>query len=130
MIKNRFVIVANWIGHGMQFRAIVDEKFSVYPRHRGGDKIVDTLESTSQGINSDLNNPDTYNMKVNYPAYATYGDNEIRCRKLELSHSITVNYSQDWSCPGNNIKKNNKNEKYIKNHIRTFVFKWYLIFSS
>lgn len=61
------------------------------------DEIADVDESTLDGINSDPADPDTYNMGG---IYATYGDNEIRCRKKELNPGIVVHPDRDWANPG------------------------------
>jgi len=37
-------------------------------------------------------------------AYSAYGDNEIRGRKKELTHGITVEPSKDWANPGSQSK--------------------------
>lgn len=62
-----------------------------------GDAIPDASEPTYDGIASDPRNPDTYQMGG---GYSTYGDNEIRCRKKELDHSITYYPKLDWANPG------------------------------
>ncbi len=45
------------------------------------------------------NNPDTYQISLSNRKYAPYGDNEIRCRKVELD---VTNYHPeiDWANPG------------------------------
>jgi hypothetical protein len=61
-----------------------------------GDGIADTNESYLQLINTKVNDPDTYNMGGRY---ATYGDNEIRCRNKELG-PVSCNPNADWANPG------------------------------
>ena len=64
-----------------------------------GDGIADSDESTLQGVETLVDNPDTYNMASYNTAYETNGDNEIRCRKAELN---VTNYHprRDWANPG------------------------------
>ncbi len=67
-----------------------------------GDGIRDTSETTNNatsygGVASDPNNADTYNMG---DGYSSYGDNEIRCRKIELNLTITIYPERDWANPG------------------------------
>lgn len=61
------------------------------------DGIANADEPTLDGINSDPNDPDTYNMGG---GYSGYGDNEIRCRKKELTPGISVVPTADWANPG------------------------------
>ena len=69
-----------------------------------GDRIADADEATLDGINSNPADPDTFNLKSIFSGYAAYGDNELRCRKKELSPGITVAPSQDWANPGSQSK--------------------------
>lgn len=62
-----------------------------------GDRIADADEPTLDGVNSSATNADTYNMGANY---AAYGDNDIRCRKIEINHSTSYHPSKDWANPG------------------------------
>ena len=66
-----------------------------------GDGVANADEPTLDGVNSDPADPDTYNMGG---TYSGYGDNEIRCRKKELSISITVFPRLDWANPGSQSK--------------------------
>ncbi len=83
------------------------EHLNIYSLFHGqtdndSDGIPNAAETTPNatsygGIASDLNASDTYNMGG---AYAAYGDNEIRCRKTELSHTIAIHPDRDWANPG------------------------------
>jgi hypothetical protein len=59
-----------------------------------GDGIADSAET-----DSNPNNPDTFNMAAYAPDYATYGDNEIKCRKMELT-PLKYYPKLDWANPG------------------------------
>ena len=71
------------------------------------DGIPNLIEPLAEftGINgnqltTDPNDPDTYNMGG---TYALYGDEEMRCRAVELNigfFGMTVDGTQDWSSPG------------------------------
>ncbi|MBM4040992.1 MAG: hypothetical protein FJ290_21035 [Planctomycetes bacterium] len=63
------------------------------------DGIPNIHEDGFLAITTDPNDPDTYNMGG---VYATYGDNEIRCRKQELDTGLTVTDADDWAYPGTN----------------------------
>ncbi|PYK29610.1 MAG: hypothetical protein DME57_09785 [Verrucomicrobia bacterium] len=65
-----------------------------------GDMIPTTSEGTTDGIASDPDDPDTFNIRASIPDYATYGDNEIRCRKEELKHTVPYHPQKDWADPG------------------------------
>lgn len=65
-----------------------------------GDGIADADEGTLDGINSNSADPDTFNLRSIFPGYSAYGDNEVRCRKKELSPGITVLPAADWANPG------------------------------
>lgn len=62
-----------------------------------GDGIDDTAEATLCGIKSDPNDPDTFNMGG---SYSSYGDDEVRCRKVENELTITYHTDKDWANPG------------------------------
>lgn len=66
------------------------------------DGVDNSDEPTLDGITSDPSNPDTYDSATffSYPSYATYGDDEVRCRKIELTPGITVYPKRDWANPG------------------------------
>jgi hypothetical protein len=74
------------------------------PGDPDADAIPSADEPTFQGISTDGGNPDTFNMAARYPNYATYGDNEIRCRYLELHLTIPIHPELDWANPGCNSK--------------------------
>lgn len=87
--------VAETIGH---------EKYHkyIYETYNGqadtdSDGIPDSIESTMDGINTFVHDPDSYNMGGHY---SSYGDNELRCRKKELSPGIAVYPDRDWSEDG------------------------------
>ena len=61
------------------------------------DGIPSSVEPTQDGISTHPNDPDTYRMGG---GYSLYGDNEIRCRKHELSLTISVYPDKDWANPG------------------------------
>lgn len=63
------------------------------------DSIPNVFEPIFLDIATDPNDPDTYNM--GWP-YTTYGDQELRCRKIELDHGLNVNDEDDWAYPGTN----------------------------
>ncbi|MBM4035987.1 MAG: hypothetical protein FJ291_29985 [Planctomycetes bacterium] len=63
------------------------------------DGIPNIMEATFLGISTDTNDPDTYNM--GFP-YDTYGDQELRARKIELTPGLTANPADDWAYPGSN----------------------------
>lgn len=65
-----------------------------------GDGIPNTSETTNTstsygGVASDFNTSDTYHM-----AYGTYSDQELRCRKKELTLTINIYTNLDWANPG------------------------------
>lgn len=64
------------------------------------DRILDSSENGLDGIISDEKNPDTYNLGQFGGNYGAYGDEDIRCRKLELRKSIPVFPEKDWANPG------------------------------
>jgi len=57
-------------------------------------------------LTTDANDPDTYNMDAMWgpgSSYAGYGDQEMRCRAVELNTAfvgVGVNGALDWSFPG------------------------------
>jgi hypothetical protein len=65
-----------------------------------GDGIPSAAEAGTDGIRSNPQNPDTFNISGSIPEYATYGDEEIRCRKEELKHTIQYHVEKDWADPG------------------------------
>ena len=73
------------------------DSFVFFPDDIDKDKIIDSDEPTLDGVSSDPSNSDTFGMGGTYVGYA---DNEIRCRKLELTSTITLYPSKDWANPG------------------------------
>ena len=69
-----------------------------------GDYIPTFAEGWYDGIVSNPNDPDTYNMKDGASEYQDYGDDEIRCRKYEAAPDPEkrVQYypERDWADPG------------------------------
>jgi hypothetical protein len=66
------------------------------------DDVDNSDEPHLDGIKSDALNADTYNVATatRKPEYSVYGDNEVRCRKIEMTHSIGVYPTLDWANPG------------------------------
>ena len=67
-----------------------------------GDRIPDAHEATFRGVATDPNNPDTFNVDVEFPGlgYNTNGDQDIRCQLRELDMTITLHPERDWANPG------------------------------
>lgn len=62
------------------------------------DETIPTIEeATFDGVRSDSTNADTFLMGG---TYSGYGDNEIRCRNIELSLTIAIHTNADWADPG------------------------------
>ncbi len=69
-----------------------------------GDGIADADEATLDGVNSNSANADTYGLGPAFgnplgTGYNLYGDNELRCRKKELSPGPYFP-ALDWANPG------------------------------
>lgn len=64
------------------------------------DGVDDSDEPLLDGIKSDPLNPDTFNSASIYPPYSSYGDDEVRCRKIELTPGINIYPNRDWASPG------------------------------
>jgi hypothetical protein len=62
-----------------------------------GDEISAQPEGALDGVKSDPSNGDTFNMGG---GYSSYGDNEVRCRKVERALTIHYYPSKDWASPG------------------------------
>lgn len=75
----------------------------IYDRFHGqgedpdGDGIPTTEEGILDGMTTHPNNPNTYNLDE---VYQKYGDDEVRCRKIEQSLSIPMYPASDWANPG------------------------------
>ena len=75
----------------------------IYDRFHGqgedpdGDGIPTTEEGVLDGMATHPNDPNTYNLGENYQKY---GDDEVRCRKIEQTLSIPMYPASDWSNPG------------------------------
>jgi len=76
------------------------------PADTDRDRIPDADEPDYLDIATDPADPDTYltAQTLNHPPYATYGDEEIRCRLLETKedfvHSYEIRPEKDWAAPG------------------------------
>ena len=66
------------------------------------DRMPDWLElGKAMGIHSATNHPDTYNLELNlHPAYAEYGDEELRCRIHQTHLTLPIFPEKDWANPG------------------------------
>ena len=65
-----------------------------------GDGIPTSEEASYYGISTHPNDPDTYNMKAYNSVYWSYGDDEIRCRKVSTYSIIPIFPNLDWANPG------------------------------
>ena len=67
-----------------------------------GDGIPTSAEPTEDGIATSPTCPDTYNVFSVFPIldYNKYGDNEIRCRRIEEKLVIKIFPKLDWANPG------------------------------
>ena len=61
------------------------------------DGIPSLVEPTEDGVVSCPTNSDTYRLGGDY---CPYGDNEVRCRRIEMRLTITIRPAQDWANPG------------------------------
>lgn len=70
------------------------------------DGIADSDEATLEGLNTLINDADTYNLGIAIPGsgYNRYGDDEVRCRKKELNTGVTIFPNLDWANPGSQSK--------------------------
>jgi hypothetical protein len=67
------------------------------------DWVPDKLEGTLDRIKSDPNDPDTFQLQTLFglaSGYGKIGDNEVRCRKKELSLTVPYDPKKDWADPG------------------------------
>jgi hypothetical protein len=91
--------VAETAQHELNHIAIFDDAVGKSDRDKDG--VGDASEATFDGVKSNPSDGDTFRMRDFYGStYATYGDNEIRCRKKELNLTIQYYPKQDWSNPG------------------------------
>ncbi|MCR5750754.1 MAG: thrombospondin type 3 repeat-containing protein [Kiritimatiellae bacterium] len=69
-----------------------------------GDGIPTSEEASYDGISSSPNDSDTYNLKAESASYQSYGDNEVRCRKIEVypepGKQIPYYPNLAWANPG------------------------------
>ncbi|MCR5752905.1 MAG: hypothetical protein K6G91_13195, partial [Kiritimatiellae bacterium] len=69
-----------------------------------GDRIPTPDEATYNGINSNPDDPDTYNLRAYDSSYLSYGDDEVRCRKIEVEPEpgkrVPFYPDRDWANPG------------------------------
>lgn len=73
----------------------------IYKQYRGptdsdNDGVGNIYEPNLLSIRTDPNDADSYNMAG---SYSGYGDNEIRCRKSELT-PVGYDIKKDWAYPG------------------------------
>lgn len=101
-------------GHGKGIKCVAEvlehERHHIFIyalRNRGtdfdGDWVPDALEGTLDGIKSDPNDPDTFLLQSLFglaSGYGKLGDNEVRCRKKELSLTVKYDATKDWADPG------------------------------
>lgn len=68
------------------------------------DGIPSQNEPTEGGISTSPTNADTYGVAEKLPLrefdYGSYGDEEIRCRKIEMELTIKIFPDRDWANPG------------------------------
>ena len=70
-----------------------------------GDGMPNNQEPIAEGLNTLPDDPDTYDMASYNYGYASYGDQEIRCRKREMNvglSGVSVHTDLDWASPGSN----------------------------
>jgi hypothetical protein len=70
------------------------------------DGVADADEPTLDGIVTVVGNRDTYGTAavLGHAPYANYGDEEIRARRAEENHGVTLKPKLDWANPGCNSK--------------------------
>ncbi|MFT5633214.1 MAG: hypothetical protein ACI9SQ_000927, partial [Rubritalea sp.] len=76
---------------------------SVFSADDDSDGIENKNEPSIDGVKTDSSDPDTFNLRLKSPSYAiyaTYGDEEVRCRKREITHRPQLYPSKDWANPG------------------------------
>jgi hypothetical protein len=66
------------------------------------DGVLDVHEPTLMGIATDPGDPDTYRVAIalNWPKYATYGDNEFRAQLNMTKLTFQIYPEKDWANPG------------------------------
>lgn len=78
--------------------------YTLHSRHdTDGDHVPDEMEAYLDDLKSDPNDPDTFNVHYSFDkesGYSGYGDDEVRCRKKELSLSVPYHPEKDWADPG------------------------------
>jgi len=87
--------VAEVIEHELHHIKIYKDNYG--KKDTDGDGIADENEWGYDGVYTDINDPDTYNLGG---SYATDGDQEVRCRKAELNLTIKYYPELDWANPG------------------------------
>ena len=84
-IGKGILCTAETVEHELYHLTIYDDQ--VGKSDSDGDLVSDASEPNLTGVDSSISNPDTYSMGG---SYINYGDNEVRCRKKELSLSFTI----------------------------------------
>jgi len=64
-----------------------------------GDGVPNQMEEWCNGLMTDYNDPDTYNLGG---LSAVPGDQEVRCLRQELDTDFSTSLSKDWGYPGRN----------------------------
>jgi hypothetical protein len=94
-IGEGILCAAETVEHELYHLTIYDDQ--VGKSDADGDLVADASEPNLTGVDSSISNPDTFSMGG---SYSNYGDNEVRCRKKELSLSFTIYPEKDWANPG------------------------------
>ena len=90
--------VAETVAHELYHLTLYNSSLGLTDTDR--DEVSNASEAGGFGATTDPLDPDTFNMRGLYPNYATYGDNEVRCRKKELNTGVAVRNDLDWSKDG------------------------------
>ena len=65
------------------------------------DRMPDALEIAGfMGVMTAVNHADTYDLAFRELEYATYGDEEIRCRAHQVNLNVQLFPERDWANPG------------------------------
>ena len=91
--------VAETVEHELYHLTIYDDAKGKVDADSDG--VANSSEGNLTNVDSDINDGDTYRMQNTFGStYISYGDNEIRCRKKELSVSFPIYPDRDWANPG------------------------------
>jgi hypothetical protein len=95
--------VAETVAHELHHQDL-DSRRGLSPSWKDDDHdgVGNSDEPHLDGIKSDPLDADTYRVAfvTGSRKYSTYGDNELRCRKIEMTHSIRFYPALDWANPG------------------------------